>query len=169
MTPPQRLNQGVGLLALALTLTIWAVFVYLQRALPLPPLRLSPGWHWALTALFALDAVGTVLWSFAVLAGALREDRLAHAGPYALVRHPMSSAVIYSGTAAVAFAFQAWVVLLAVLPVHVVWLRLARMEEAELRGRFSEEYRDYAAATGQFLPRLSSLTRPPSDSHERQD
>ncbi|MEE9163080.1 MAG: methyltransferase [Candidatus Neomarinimicrobiota bacterium] len=169
MTPPQRLNQGVGLLALALTLTIWALFVYLQRVLPLPPLRMSPGWHWALTALFALDAVGTVIWSLGILAGALREGRLARTGPYALVRHPMYSAVMYSGTAAVAFAFQAWVVLLAVVPVHLVWLRLARMEEAELRGRFGKGYSEYAAATGQFLPRLRSLTLPPSNSQERPD
>ena len=159
----------MGLLALALTLAIWALFVYLQRALPLPPLRLSPGWHWALTILFALDALATVLWSFAVLSGALRARRLARTGPYAMVRHPMYSAVMYSGTAAVAFAFQAWVVLLAVLPVHAVWISLARKEEAELRGRFGEGYGDYALATGQFLPRLRSLIRPPGSSQELQD
>ena len=119
-----------------------------------------------MTLIFAVDGIATVAWSLGSLAAARRAGALARKGPYAVVRHPMYSAVMYSGTAAVAFAFQAWVVLLAALPLHLIWVRLAQKEEQTLAGRFGDEYLRYAAATGPFLPRLRQLTRPPGDSPE---
>jgi protein-S-isoprenylcysteine O-methyltransferase Ste14 len=68
----------------------------------------------------------------------------------------------------VAFAFESWLVLAAVVPLHPLWIRLAQQEEAALEERFGEEYTRYAEETGQFLPRLASLRKaaqgePPSE------
>ncbi|MBA7678072.1 hypothetical protein ES703_86343 [subsurface metagenome] len=90
---------------------------------------------------------------------ASRENRLASSGPYALVRHPMYGAVLWSGTAAVAFFFQSWMVLLGAVPLHLSWVWLVQKEEAELKHRFGDAYRRYAEETGQFLPRLASLKK----------
>jgi protein-S-isoprenylcysteine O-methyltransferase Ste14 len=109
--------------------------------------------------LFAIDAILTILWGAVTLARARQQDALAVTGPYAMVRHPIYGAVLWSGTAAVAFAFESWLVLAAVVPLHFLWIRLVQQEEMELQERFGEEYTRYATETGQFLPRLSSLKR----------
>lgn len=112
-----------------------------------------------MSVLFALDAVLTIIWGAATLSKARRKNTLATTGPYALVRHPIYGAILWSSTAAVAFAFESWLVLAAVVPLHPLWIRLAQREEAELEQRFGEEYRRYAEETGQFLPRLASLKK----------
>ncbi len=109
--------------------------------------------------LFFADGLGTFIWSAITLVKARRENRLASAGPYALVRHPMYGTVLWSGTAAVAFVFQSWMVLVGAVPLHLSWMWLVRKEEAELEHRFGDTYRRYVEETGQFLPRLSSLKK----------
>jgi protein-S-isoprenylcysteine O-methyltransferase Ste14 len=153
----ERRTPGVGTIGAAVTVAVWALFLYLQRSLPLPVMRLSPGWRWGLSLLFLLDGLGTLVWSVLTLARARRDNKLADSGPYALARHPMYGTVLWSGTAAVAFACQSWIVLLGVVPLHLLWIRLVRPEEQELYHRFGDAYGQYAEGTGQFLPRLSSL------------
>ena len=97
--------------------------------------------------------------SVRTLARARRDNKLADSGPYALVRHPMYGAVLWSGTAAIVFACQSWIVLLGVVPLHLLWIRLVRPEEQELYHRFGDAYGQYAKGTGQFLPRLASLMK----------
>ena len=109
--------------------------------------------------LFIADGLGTFIWSAITLVKARRENNLASSGPYALVRHPMYGAVLWSGTAAVAFFLQSWMVLLGAVPLHLSWVWLVRKEEALLEHRFGDVYRQYAAETGQFLPRLASLKK----------
>ena len=109
--------------------------------------------------LFFADALGTFIWSAFTLVKARRENRLASSGPYTLVRHPMYGAVLWSGTAVIAFAFQSWIVLLGVVPIHLCWMWLVQEEEQELQRRFGDAYRRYAEETGQFLPRLASLKK----------
>lgn len=155
----ERRTPGVGTIGAAVTVAVWALFLYLQRSLPLPVMHLSPGWRWGLSLLFLLDGLGTLVWSVHTLARARRDNKLADTGPYALVRHPMYGAVLWSGTAAVAFACQSWIVLLGVVPLHLLWIRLVRPEEQELCRRFGDAYGQYAEGTGQFLPRLASLRK----------
>jgi protein-S-isoprenylcysteine O-methyltransferase Ste14 len=150
---------AAGPVGLAISIAMWAVLIYLQQQLSVPTLQLSQGWRWGMSLLFAADGIGTLLWSMAILAAARREDRLATTGPYALVRHPMYGALLWSGTAVVAFAFQSWLVLPSVILLHIIWIRLVIPEESDLRQRFGEAYTQYAADTGQFLPRLKSLKK----------
>lgn len=112
-----------------------------------------------MSVLFAVDAVLTIIWGAVTLSKARQQDALATTGPYALVRHPIYGAILWSSTAAMAFAFESWLVLTAVIPLHPLWIRLAQREESELEERFGEEYTRYADETGQFLPRLASLKK----------
>jgi len=82
---------------------------------------------------------------------------LATGGPYRLVRHPM-----YANYLVVPFfvflATGLWVVLFAALG----WVGLVHQAEAEekaLRRRFGKVYRNYAARTGRFFPRLRHQRR----------
>jgi protein-S-isoprenylcysteine O-methyltransferase Ste14 len=91
-----------------------------------------------------------------VLHAAQQENRLATSGPYAHVRHPQYTAFIL-----VLFGFLLqWPTLLTLLmfPVLVMmYVRLARREEREVRAELGEEYDEWAARTPAFLPRLHDL------------
>ncbi|UCD37372.1 MAG: isoprenylcysteine carboxylmethyltransferase family protein [Fidelibacterota bacterium] len=158
---------GVGPIGMLISVAVWALLLFLQQILPLPHVRLSPMWRWVISLLFLLDGFGTLIWSTFALTSARQKGALAQTGPYALVRHPMYGAVLWSGTGAVAFAFQSWLVLLGVIPLHIIWGWLVIHEEADLCRRFGTAYAQYTAETGQFLPRLASLKKaaqPPDNS-----
>ncbi len=129
-------------------------------------MHLTAGWRWGVGLLFLADGLVTVLWSTAALTKAYREEQLVTSGPYALVRHPIYGAILWDSTAAVAFLFQSWLVLVGVVPLHLIWIRLVKPEEERLLQQFGDAYAQYSANTGQFLPRLKSLvgvTKPPED------
>lgn len=91
--------------------------------------------------------------SWSVLYKAQRRGTLATTGPYAYVRHPqyMAFVAIMSG-----FLLQ-WptLVTLVMFPIlAIIYVRLARREEREVRAEFGEAWDSYAAATPGFLPRL---------------
>lgn len=94
-----------------------------------------------------------------VLLPAARAGTLATAGLYARIRHPQYVAFVFI---MVGFLLQ-WPTLLTVLmfPVLVaMYVRLARIEEREMRERFGAEYDAYAARTPAFLPRFSGKREP---------
>ena len=92
--------------------------------------------------------------SWRVLYEAQREGRLASAGPYASVRHPQ-----YIGFIAIMFGFLLqWptLVTLVMFPILVVvYARLARREERDMRAEFGDAWDAYATATPAFIPRMS--------------
>lgn len=103
-----------------------------------------------------------------VLFKAQRVGRLATDGLYARVRHPQYDGFI---VIMVGFLLQ-WPTLLtlAMFPILVVmYTRLARSEERELRATFGTEYERYAAKVPAFIPRRSAEkpTTPPLSPHLR--
>lgn len=88
-----------------------------------------------------------------VLHSAQRERRLAVDGPYARIRHPQYLGFILVMTG---FLLQ-WPTLVTVVmyPILVVmYVRLARREEAVARAEFGAAWDGYAAVVPAFLPRL---------------
>ena len=82
-----------------------------------------------------------------------KQGRLLEEGPYAVIRHPRYVEVVLAtlGYAAVANYVGCWIMVIAVVPVlHLVVV----LEERELRERFGEAYRDYAARVPRYIPRL---------------
>jgi protein-S-isoprenylcysteine O-methyltransferase Ste14 len=104
-----------------------------------------------------LVVAGFVLLSAAwqALYGAQRRHGLAITGPYFYVRHPQ-----YLGFIAimVGFLFQ-WptILTLAMFPFLVLmYVRLARAEERDAVETFGDLYRQYAAVTPAWIPKLGS-------------
>ena len=159
-----RLVRLRWILGAALSALTWGLLTWLQYALPLPVLTLSPGWQWAAAGFFALDALLTIAWSLKVLAPARRTNSLATTGPYRLIRHPLYATILWNGTAITAFAWQSWLALLAVAPLHLLWVWLVAPEEEELQEHYGKAYLDYTASTGQFFPSLAALRRAREDS-----
>jgi protein-S-isoprenylcysteine O-methyltransferase Ste14 len=106
--------------------------------------------------------------SWRVLYEAQRDWRMATKGPYSRIRHPQYIAFI---TIMFGFLLQ-WPTILTLLmfPILVVvYARLARTEERELREAFGAEYERYAARVPAFFPsrRIPSPSTPASPSHAR--
>jgi protein-S-isoprenylcysteine O-methyltransferase Ste14 len=97
--------------------------------------------------------------AWSILYKAQQTGQLATSGPYAVVRHPQ-----YSGFVLILIGFLVqWPTIptLVMFPVLVImYARLARREEREIRERFSEAYDDYAARTPAFIPRLQRSSPP---------
>lgn len=100
-------------------------------------------------------AAGFILLAAAweVLYKAQRNRTLATSGPYRVVRHPQ-----YGGFILIMLGFLLqWPTLptLVMFPILVVmYVRLARREEADARAQFGPTYAMYARRTPPFLPRL---------------
>ena len=104
---------------------------------------------------FAFIGGGFVLIASAwrVLHEAQRNGQLATTGPYTYLRHPQYLGFIL---VMVGFLLQ-WPTLLtlAMFPVLVLmYVRLARREEQEVRAEFGEQYDRYAAVTPAWIPRM---------------
>lgn len=102
-----------------------------------------------------LIAAGFILLAAAweVLYKAQRRQTLATSGPYRIVRHPQ-----YGGFILIMLGFlMQWPTLptLVMFPILVVmYVRLARREEADARMQFGPAYAAYARRTPPFFPRL---------------
>ena len=103
-----------------------------------------------------LVAVGFVYLASAwkVLYAAQRAHQLATTGPYARIRHPQYVAFV---TILFGFLLQ-WPTLLTLVmfPILVVmYARLAKAEETDMRSEFGAAYDRYAARTPRFIPTIS--------------
>jgi protein-S-isoprenylcysteine O-methyltransferase Ste14 len=107
---------------------------------------------------FLLIGAGFALISAAwkVLYDAQQARSLATAGPYRYVRHPQ-----YLGFVLVMLGFLVqWptILTLAMFPVlTVMYVRLARDEEAAVRAEFGETYDKYAAEVPAFIPKMGRM------------
>jgi len=159
------INPLLGTLA---TVAIWWMLAVAQSMVPLPGVQLSSGWRIGGGMVFLFDGVITMVWSISVLASALKEKRLALTGPFAYVRHPLYGSLLYSGTAGMAFAWSSWLVLLAVVPLSVMWTLIADREEADLLHTFGEQYAHYKSETGQLFPDFLRAFTSGNDRHGAQ-
>jgi protein-S-isoprenylcysteine O-methyltransferase Ste14 len=124
-----------------------------------PLYRLSPALAWVAAAL-AVSGLVLAVWARFALGRnwsgqvTLKEDHeLVTSGPYAVVRHPIYTAVIllFGGFAILLSSASAWLGL-ALMTVSF-WIKL-RQEEALMLGQFPDAYPAYMAHTKRLLPAL---------------
>ncbi len=148
------------MLGTAISVALWLLLLYLQSRLSLPDFTIAPGWRWFFCLLFGIDALVAIIWARRSLGHSQTDsEQLVVTGPYAILRHPMYAAVLWNGTAITAFGLGSWLVLLAVVPLHLVWAWLVRLEEAQLAARYGAAHEAYTADTGQFFPRWETLKK----------
>lgn len=123
-------------------------------------LEMMLGWktnpHFGPFHMLSFLLIGGGFWlisvSWHLLWKAQRDGEMAVSGPYARVRHPQYLGFIL---VMLGFLFQ-WPTLLtlAMFPILVLmYVRLARAEEAETRVRFPESFARYEAQVPAFIPR----------------
>lgn len=90
------------------------------------------------------------------LYSAVKEKRMVHTGLYRYIRHPQ-----YTGF----FLFLLgsiinWPTAITILTLPILWgvyIRLARLEEADAIAVFGDDYRSYMARTGRFIPGIGKV------------
>lgn len=165
------------------TAVLWAVFLIglpflvakVQVSLGLP--TFEPGWgRWVAVVLFGLvGAVGLWCGWLLVTLGKgtpLPLDatrRLVIAGPYRVIRNPMSTLGIFQGLMS-GWYLGSWPVMVYSLAGAVVWQLWAKpYEEEDLRRRFGPAYEDYGKTVFNWLPRLTAYPRTVQDEVPRQE
>lgn len=87
-------------------------------------------------------------------------ERLNTTGLYSLTRNPLylGNCLMYAGLAL--YTQHLWVVTVLVLVLALYYERIIAAEEDFLTRKFGDTYRDWAARTPTFWPRLSGFVRP---------
>lgn len=86
-------------------------------------------------------------------------NRLVIAGPYRWIRNPMAVAGIVQG-AAIGLILQSWLVVAYAVVGSLVWNYAVRpLEEADLQGRFGEEFQQYRDTVRCWIPQVSTAQR----------
>jgi protein-S-isoprenylcysteine O-methyltransferase Ste14 len=137
------------------------LYIFHPHALRRTYFPISDFWRWAGAVIFAL-ASALMIWVHVTLgknfSSELRirsDQKLVTWGPYRLVRHPMYTA-FFLLTIGMGLLSGNWLMGSGGLGIAVfISLRL-HMEEEMMARAFGDRYRQYAAATGRFVPRLSS-------------
>jgi protein-S-isoprenylcysteine O-methyltransferase Ste14 len=136
---------------------VWGIYLSLAGPIPL----VFEGLPWMGVGL-ALVLVGLAIsvwawWLFRRLERlfGVRIDRLVTVGPYRYVRHPQYFALMLM-TLGLSLIFNTLQLLLFALSTTAAFYISALMEERKLLAIFGQQYRDYAAKTPRFIPRLKS-------------
>ena len=152
MTYRQLFGSGpTGVLA---TVLIWIFALNIGRFFQISPINMNDTFRWVLIIFFIIDAGVMVLWSQIALNPNKRGKELVTSGPFRLVRHPLYTAVIWSGTGLFAISQLSWAVVLSVIPVHFFWIWQIKGEEDFMIEKFGDGYKKYMETTGQFFPKL---------------
>ncbi len=123
-------------------------------ALPLP------AWlRWIGVAICVLGG-SLQIWTFATLGKNLtdtvvtrKEHTLVTSGPYRFVRHPFYLVFLFAALGGSLVMANWFFAVAGILPFAFIVARVP-IEEGNLLKRFGEEYREYRARTGAFLPRF---------------
>jgi len=155
-SPLSRIARSVSMMLAALLLILpkWP-FLFLDLNF-LPQSNLS---FWAGSAITA-GGLGFSIWARLFLgknwsqAVTIKADhKLITSGPYALVRHPIYTGLLF-GIAGTALALGRWRGVIAVLLVFTVLLHKLRMEEKWLAEQFGEPYKLYCGKVSAIIPFL---------------
>lgn len=155
-----RLILPIGLF---ISIGCWAALVAIQNQLPFNSPNISLFWQAGLVGLFIIEGLVTIIWSWVILVKASKVGVIATSGPYSVVRHPIFATILWDGTGCIAFYFKAWSVLLALVPLSLLWSYLASIEERHLEQEFGNEYWDHFSHKGQLFPSLKELDQKAKD------
>jgi protein-S-isoprenylcysteine O-methyltransferase Ste14 len=151
---------AMSLFGMPLIIGVW-LYIFNPKLLRPTSVAIAAGWRWLGAAIFAISLV-LLTWihvslgrNFSSMLRIRSDQQLVTWGPYAYVRHPMYSGIFLIITG-MALLSANWMIGAGGL-IFVMLLILFRTskEEQMMTRAFGDRYRQYAAVTPRFLPRLS--------------
>lgn len=110
--------------------------------------------RFAVFATLSLVTLLIVIWSLKSLPIADRGKTLTTTGAFRYFRHPLYGAFLSFFNFGLAVFLNNWIFILWAVVQHPVWHWMIRGEEKLMEEAFPGEYREYAARTGRFFPRI---------------
>ncbi len=89
-----------------------------------------------------------------------RASELNQTGIYSLVRHPLYLGNFFMWLGVAMLTQNFWFIIAFVLFFYVYYERIMYAEEAFLRGKFKEEYENWASGVPAFIPMIGKLASP---------
>lgn len=153
MTPYQRIF-GTGPRGLVFGLLSFAIVLWLDEFLNLPPMHGSQVWSKISLATGTVVTSAIVVWSLVALPPSLRGKELVTAGPFQYVRHPLYAAFLIGFNFGLGGFMDGWVFLFWAILQYPLWHLNIAGEERLMHQYFGQDYSDYCRKTGRFLPRF---------------
>ncbi len=97
----------------------------------------------ALGGLLLLIGIPLWLWSVVTFFMAYQKDRIATAGPYAIMPNPVYSSWIVFIVPAIALLLNFWLVLATSIVMYLCMLRFIHREDEYMRKKFGKQYEAY--------------------------
>jgi len=146
--------------ALLANLSISVLFLFLEFILGGPKIYIEN-----LTAIIVFAVLMTLYsivtyWSIFSLVKQKMTTSLVISGPYRFVRHPIYAAIIFLLNPALAILLRSWLLVLAILPIYLVWRKYVKDEDQILIKKFGPAYWEYKNSTWCFFPNLSRFNKP---------
>ena len=161
MIARKRLRQffGVGPIGVVISILILSGLYYLGVVLKIPNIEINPTLRSSLIAIFSIDAIYLLIGGNYYLRKSGRGERMAIEGPYSYIRHPIYSVWIYSIAGILSMIFYSWSMIVAVLPLSIIWSWLVQFEERKMLEKFGNKYLEYMDQTGQFMPSWKAMNK----------
>ena len=145
---------GIGPMGAAISFLWLMIAAWVDRALGHPAILTNPAPIKVVGGCLAVIGLGLHFWSMWTLRNWWGKDELCTMGPFKWFRHPMYAAWITFILPALALYLNSWIMLFFVVLLHSIWHRHVIREEKIMFEKFQNEYREYAARTGRFFPRI---------------
>jgi len=145
---------GVGPFGSVLSVGLLFAAVLLARATPGGWMPISEDARVVALNVGAIGAFVLVWWSLRTLKPSKRGQILCTTGPFRYMRHPLYASFLSCFDFGFAIYLGHWAFVAWALALHPVWHWVIRKEERVMEDQFGKAWRDYAARTGRFFPRL---------------
>ena len=154
MTTYERIF-GAGPRGILLSIALFAVTWMLKTTVGLPIITNSIVFRWAIFVLSVIGAIGLALWSVKSLPPDERGQALITTGAYRCLRHPIYATFLSCFNFGLAVLLNNWIFILWAILIHCLWHLNIVSEERLMRKEFLNEYDEYSATTGRFIPRIN--------------
>lgn len=145
---------GAGPRGLLISLVLLGLTWRFESTVGLPTITRSPSVRWFLFTVAVIGTVILVVWSIKSLPPSARGRELVTRGAFKYFRHPLYAAFLSSFNFGLAVLLNNWIYIIWAIALHGVWHLNIISEERLMKRQFPEEYVDYCAKTGRFVPRL---------------
>ncbi|MBF0552431.1 MAG: methyltransferase domain-containing protein [Deltaproteobacteria bacterium] len=145
---------GVGPLGAVISLGLLTIAAWVDHVLGHSTILANPAPLRVAGGALAVIGLGLYGWSLWTLRNWWTKDELCTTGPFKWFRHPVYAAWITFISLSLALYLNSWIILFVVILLHPIWHHLVIREEKMMSDKFQNEYTEYAARTGRFIPKM---------------
>jgi len=144
---------GAGPRGFLISLVLLAGAWKLEPLVGLPTIHDNPSVRWSLFLIALIATLLLLVWGIRSLPPTTRGKVLVTSGAFKYLRHPLYAAFLLFFNFGLAILINNWIYIVWAIVLHGVWHLNIRSEEELMKQEFPQEYVEYCATTGRFVPR----------------